>query len=222
MTATAGAPPVEMYGFWRSQATFRLRVALNLKGCAYTELPVDLDAGQQNDEAFRAINPSGSVPALRVGDAVLTQSLAVLEYLEEVCPRPPLLPSDPLGRARVRALAGLAVSDAHPLIVPRIRRYLAEHAGFDPDSWRAWQTHWFSAGLRSLEARLARDRETGDFCHGAEPTIADLCLAGLHAGARTFGIHVPDIPTVDRIVARCMALDAFDRARADRQADYPG
>ena len=213
---------MDMYGFWRSQATFRLRVALNLKSIAYREIPVDLDAGAQNGDEYRKVNPLGSVPALMVGGEPLTQSLAVLEYLEETHPEPALLPPDPLGRARVRSLAAIAVSDAHPLIVPRVRRYLAEHAGFDAARWKAWQTHWFSAGLKGYEARLSGEAGTGTHCHGDAPTFADICLAGLFAGAKGFSIEVEGIPTVRRIVEGCMATEPFEKARAVHQADYPG
>ena len=213
---------MDMYGFWRSQATFRLRVALNLKGIAYQEIPVDLDAGAQHADEFRTLNPMVSVPALMVEGQPLTQSLAVLEYLEETHPEPALLPRDPLGRARVRSLAALAVSDAHPLIVPRVKRYLAEHAGFDATRWKAWQTHWFSAGLKGYEARLAHDTATGTHCHGDAPSFADICLAGLFVGAEGFSIEVDGIPTVRRIVESCMATPAFEAARAVHQADYPG
>ena len=213
---------MDMYGFWRSQATFRIRVALNLKGIAYCEIPVDLDAGAQNADDFRRINPLGSVPTLMVDGAALTQSFAILEYLEEIHPAPPLLPRDPLGRARVRSLAAVAVCDAHPLIVPRIKRYLAGHAGFDAAAWKAWQTHWFTTGLRDLEARLADDPATGTFCHGETPTMADICLVGLAAGAEAFAIEVADIPTVRRIAAHCRGTPAFVAAAAANQADYPG
>lgn len=212
---------MDMYGFWRSQATFRVRVALNIKGIDYREIPINLDAGAQHKADFRHINPMGGVPALMVDGAPLTQSLAILEYIEETHPEPPLLPADPLGRARVRALAAIAVSDAHPLIVPRVRRYLAEHAGFDAATWKAWQTHWFSAGLRGYEARLAGEAGTGRCCHGDSATFADLCLCGLYLGSKTFGIAVADIPTVETIVAHCMAQPAFDKARAIHQSDYP-
>ncbi len=211
---------MDMYGFWRSQATFRLRVALNLKGLAYREIPVDLDAGAQDAADFRALNPMGSVPALMVEGEPLTQSLAVLEYLEETHPEPALLPREPLGRARVRSLAAIAVSDAHPLIVPRVRRYLAEHAGFDAAQWKAWQTCWFAAGLKGYEARLAKDAATGTHCHGDAPTFADICLAGLLAGAEAFSIEVEGIPTVRRIVGLCMTTAPFERARAVHQVDY--
>ena len=213
---------MDLYGFWRSQATFRLRVALNLKGIAYSEIPVDLDAGEQNADEFRKLNPMGSVPALLVEGEPLTQSLAVLEYLEETHPEPALLPGDPRGRARVRSLAAIAASDTHPLIVPRIRRYLAAHAGFEAAQWKAWQTQWISDGLKGCEARLARDSATGSHCHGDAPTFRDICLAGLVAGAEAFSIEVDGIPTVRRIVGLCMATAPFEAARAVHQVDYPG
>ena len=214
--------PLRLYGFWRSQATFRVRVALNLKGIDYDEVPVDLDAGAQNEPAFRAINPMGGVPALMIEKRAITQSSAILEYIEDMHPSPALLPADPVGRARVRGLAAIAISDTHPLIVPRVKRYLTEEASFSPAAWKAWQTMFFSAGLRGYEARLSSEAETGTYCHGESVSLADICLCGLAAGATTFGISVSDIPTVDRIVAACMNQPAFDRAKANRQSDYPG
>ena len=222
MTASSDAAPLDVYGFWRSQAMYRLRVAFKLKGLAYNEIPVNLDKGEQDAPEFRRISPMGSVPALIADGTALTQSLAILEWLEETHPEPPLLPADPAGRARVRSIAMVVVADAHPLIVPRVKRYLAEHAGFDAAQWKAWQTYFFTAGLQGVEARLAAGTGTGRFCHGDRPTIADICLAGLYAGAKTFGIDVAAVPTVDRIVAGCLALPAFAEARGDKQSDFPG
>lgn len=217
-----GTEPLQLFGFWRSQATFRVRVALNLKGIAYAETPVDIDSDATKDPKFRALNPMGAVPALIVDGVALTQSMAILEYLEETHPEPPLLPRDPLGRVRVRSLAAIAAEDSHPLIVPRVRRYLNETAGFEAGQWRAWQHRWFSAGLAGYEARLAGAPETGTCCHGDAPTFADICLCGLVAGARTFEVPLDGYPTVLRIVDHCMASPAFERARAIHQADYPG
>ena len=211
-----------LYGYWRSAATYRVRVAMNLKGLAATEVAVNLDTGEQDDPAFRAINPQGALPALILdGLPPLTQSLAIVEYLEETHPAPPLLPADPRGRARVRSLAAALASDSHPLIVPRVRNYLMQREGFDAERWRAWQTQWFGEGLRVLEARLSADPQTGAFCHGDAPTMADLCLMSTMIGVRVFKLPVGSFPTVERIAAACAALDAFDRARPDRQPDHP-
>ena len=214
---------MDIYGFWRSQATFRVRIALNLKGVAYREIPVDLDKGEQSTPDFLAINPQGALPALiEDGAAPLTQSSALLEYIEERYPTPPLLPTGLRERARVRSLAAVAISDTHPLITPRVKHYLSHHAGFDATQWRAWQVHFFSAGLKTLEARLAGDLATGSFCHGETATIADIALFALYEGAGTFKIKIDGIPTVDQIATRCSTLPAFADAHPTRQADYPG
>jgi maleylacetoacetate isomerase len=213
---------MEMYGFWRSAATYRVRVALNLKGIAYHEIPIDLDLGEQDVPAFRAVNPQGAVPALiEDGLPPLTQSLAILEYLEECYPSPALLPSDARGRARVRSLASAIAADSHPLIVPRVRRYLMEQEGLDAERWRAWQTQWFREGLRTVEARLTGEAGTGQFCHGDTPTFADLCLMSCVQGVRAFKLDVGSMPEVERIAQNCSALNAFARARPALQAGAP-
>jgi maleylacetoacetate isomerase len=212
----------KMYGFWRSAATFRVRTALHLKGLAYEETMIDLDAGAQDAPSFRAVNPAGAVPALYIdGGPPLTQSLAILDYLEEVYPQPALLPADARGRARVRALALLFAADHHPLIVPRVRRYLADVVGVDDDGRTAWIKHWFREGLVQGEARLANDPATGRFCHGDTPTIADLCLVSHVFGAKGFEVDTADLPTVERIFDACLALDAFAKAAPMRQPGAP-
>jgi maleylacetoacetate isomerase len=213
---------MQFYGYWRSAATYRVRVAMNLKGLVAQEIPINLDAGEQDAPGFRALNPQGAVPALiEDGLPPLTQSLAILEYLEELYPDPPLLPADARGRARVRSLAAAIASDSHPLIVPRVRNYLMQQEGFNAARWRAWQTQWFGAGVRTLEARLSADAETGRFCHGDSPSFADLCLMSCVMGVRVFNLDVGPLPTVDRIAQACLALDAFARAAPNRQADAP-
>lgn len=168
---------LRMFGFWRSAATFRVRIALNLKGLPFEETMIDLDADEQNDAKFKTINPAAAVPALFVDDGPpLTQSLAILEYLEELYPTPALLPADPRGKARVRALALIFAADHHPLITPRVRRYLADALEVDNAGRTEWIKHWFRQGLEQGEARLAGDPATGRFCHGDTPTFADLCL----------------------------------------------
>jgi len=213
---------LKMYGFWRSAATFRVRTALNLKGLAFEETMIDLDAGEQNAASFRAINPAAAVPALFVDDGpALTQSLAILEYLEELYPEPPLLPPDPRGKARVRALALIFAADHHPLIVPRVRRYLADAFEVDSAGQTEWVKHWFREGLVQGEARLAGDPATGRFCHGDAPTIADLCLMSQVFGARGFKVSTGDLPTVERIAEACLAIDAFANAAPLRQPGAP-
>ncbi|MES2739369.1 MAG: maleylacetoacetate isomerase [Pseudomonadota bacterium] len=215
-------PPFILYAFWRTSATYRVRVALNLKGLSAHEQIVNLDAGEQRGQAFLKINPLGAIPALVVpGHAPLTQSLAILEFLDEFAPSPPLLPPDLYARARVRAIAAMVASDVHPLITPRVKAYLSGNAGFDADSWRAWQTHWATTGLAAVEQRLVSEAGTGVFCHGDTPTIADICLASIVAVLRVFKIAVPDTPTIDRIVAACDAHPAFASAAPLLQAGAP-
>ena len=216
----------ELFSFWRTSATYRVRVAFNLKGVAPHEHNVDVDAGELRSAAFLKINPMGAIPALLdhgAGQSAtpLTQSLAILEFLDETYPTPALLPADAHGRARVRSLAAMLAADTHPLITPRVKRYLTASANFDDAAWRAWQMHWFSTGLQALEQRLASEPGTGTFCHGETPTLADICLASIIVVMRIFKIEVDDIPTVNRIMAACEKLDAFAKAAPMRQAGAP-
>ncbi len=217
----ADQPHFELYAFWRTSATYRVRVALNLKGLAAQERIVNLDAGEQRSEAFLKINPLGAIPALvEPGFPPLTQSSAILEYLDEVAPNPPLLPSDPHGRARVRSIAAMLAADTHPLITPRIKRYLTGH-GFDDAAWRTWQTQWFSTGLHAVEQRLASDGQAGRFCHGDAVTMADIVLMSIIVVTRAFKIEVTGTPTISRIAALCEAHDAFAKADPMRQDGAP-
>ena len=218
-------PRFELYSYWRTAATYRVRVALALKGLGWDEHSVNLDAGEQRSEAFLKINPLGAIPALidREGAsrAPITQSLAILEYLEEVAPSPALLPKDAVGRARVRAIALALAADTHPLITGRIKKYLVGNAGFDDDKFCAWQTNWLTTGLQAIEKRLASEPETGRCCHGDTITIADICLASLLAVIPIFKIDVPDIPAIRRIMGPIMQQDAFVQAEPLRQAGAP-
>jgi len=219
---TTQQPTFELYAFWRTSATYRVRAALNLKGLAAHERIVNLDAGEQRSEAFLKVNPLGAIPALvEAGHAPITQSLAILEFLDEFKPAPPLLPADLHGRARVRSIANMLAADTHPLITPRVRKYLTANAAFDDAAWRAWQTQWFTTGLAAVEQRLATEPQTGAYCHGDVPTMADIVLASITAVMRVFKISVPGTPTIDRIVATCEALDAFAKAAPDRQVGAP-
>jgi maleylacetoacetate isomerase len=212
----------ELFAFWRTSATYRVRVALALKGLSAHERIVDLDAGEQRSPEFLAINPLAAIPALvEPGQPPLTQSLAILEFLDEQHPQPPLLPADAHGRARVRSIALMLAADTHPLITPRVRRYLTTSGGFDDAAWRAWQQQWFGTGLRAVEQRLANDPATGAFCHGDRVSLADITLASILAVMQVFKIQVEGTPTVDAIVARCNQIDAFARAAPARQAGAP-
>lgn len=218
----ADQPAFELYGFWRTSATYRVRVALNLKGLQANERFVNVDAGEHQSGDFLRINPMGAIPALGVpGHMPLTQSLAILEFLEEFQRQPQLLPADIYARARVRSIAAMLAVDTHPLITPRVKKHLIETNGFDDAAWRVWQTKWFGTGLRAVEQRLASDQETGTFCHGDSPTMADICLASIIVVMRIFKITIAETPTIDRIIASCEALDAFSKADPMRQAGAP-
>jgi len=209
---------MQLHGFWRSLATYRVRIALNLKGVAVPEAMVDLDAGDQHAPAFRALNPMGGVPALVLDDGtVLTQSLAILEWIEETYPDPPLLPGTPAARARVRALCAITAADTHPLVVPRVQGYLGRVFGADDASRKTWAAHWFTLGLQAYEAQVG----AGPFCAGDAPGMADACLASHVAGSERFGADLRPFPTVRRIQAACMALPAFAGAHPLRQPGAP-
>lgn len=213
---------LELYSYWRTSATYRVRVAMNIKGLSAKEHSVNLDKGEQRSDAFLKINPLGAIPALVVpGHTPLTQSLAILEFLNEIEPEPPLLPSDPYGRARARSIAASLAADTHPLIVPRVKKYLATAGGFDDAAWKAWQVHWFTTNLQAVETRLAAEAETGTFCQGDSVTLADICLLSITAVMKVFKINVADIPTIDRIVAKCESLEAFAKADPQKQEGAP-
>lgn len=219
-------PRFELYSFWRTSATYRVRVALALKGLTAAEKFVNIDTGEQRSPEFLRINPLGGLPALidtapGASATPLTQSLAILEFLDEAQPKPALLPSGLHGRARVRSIALMAAADTHPFVTPRVKKYLQSAGRFDDADWRAWQTQWFTTGLQAMEQRLAAEAETGKFCHGDEITIADICVASIIVVMRVFKIDVADIPTVKRIMAECEKLDAFVNADPYRQVGAP-
>jgi maleylacetoacetate isomerase/maleylpyruvate isomerase len=216
----------ELFAYWRTSATYRVRVAMNLKGIIPDEHYVNLDTGEQRGEAFLKINPLGAIPALIDRQSPgpvppITQSLAILEFLDDIHPASPLLPSDPYGRARVRSLSAMLVADTHPLIVPRVVKYLTDTAGLDAAAIRAWRVNWFTTGLQAFEQRLQTEAETGTFCHGEQITMADICLASIKIVLPIFKIEVPDIPTIDRIFAACEGHDAFAKAAPHRQYGAP-
>lgn len=213
---------MKLFTFWRSLATFRVRMALNLKGLAFEPITIDMHSGQQTKEEFRAVNPMGALPVLVDADGTsIDQSLAILEYLDERYPEPALMPKDAAGRARVRALAQMTVADSHPLIVPRVRGHLAKAFGATPEQVNAWGLHWMTAGLDAYERRLARDAATATFCHGDSITIADLCLVSHGVGITYFGGGIDAHPTVKRIVERCLADERIAAAHPLRQPGAP-
>lgn len=210
---------VRLFGFWRSLAAFRVRIALNLKGIAFDEVAVDLLKGEQFADSYRAVNPQMVVPALIDGDGpVLGQSLAIIEYLEETHPQPALLPPAPRDRARVRMLAQIVAADAHPLMVPRVRNYLAEEYKLDEPARLKWIKHWSDAALAAIETQLTAHGVPGRFCHGDAPTLADICLVSQVVGARIFKFDLAAYPTVTRVADECLKLDAFARAHPLKQA----
>lgn len=213
---------MQLFTYWRSLATFRVRIALNLKGISTDDRIVDLVAGHQAQPEFKAINPQMVVPALVLDDGqVLFQSMAIMEYLDEYQPKPPLLPANPIGRARVRALAQIAVADGHPLVTPRVRHYLERELHIAEPQRIQWSRHWMGGALAAMEGHLAKDNATGTYCHGEQVSIADICLASQAVGYGYFGGTLEAMPTVARIHAHCMQQDAFARAHPLKQSDAP-
>jgi maleylacetoacetate isomerase len=212
---------MKLFTYWRSQAAFRVRIALRLKGLAVEKVTLDLIAGDQFAASYQALNPEGVVPTLIDGaGAPLVQSLAILEYLDEKHPDPPLLPTEL--RARARALAQMVAMDAHPFIVPRVRIYLEDELRLDEAARARWVRHWLDAGSRAIEAVLARDPRTGKFCVGDQITVADICLAAHLTSATLFGGREPShYPVAGRIYTNCMAIDAFAAEHPLRQPDAP-
>lgn len=213
--------PMQLYTYFRSSAAYRVRIALNLKGLAYDAVPVHLlrDGGEHRRPDYLALNPAGLVPTLVDGTQVLAQSLAIVEYLDETHPAPPLLPGSAADRARIRALAQAIACDIHPLANLRVLRYLKQVLGVDDAGRDAWYRHWVGTGLTAVEAMLANDARTGAFCHGDAPTLADCCLVPQVFNARRLDCDLRAMPTVVAIAARCEALDAFARAAPGRQPD---
>ncbi|WP_329741608.1 maleylacetoacetate isomerase [Dyella sp. A6] len=212
-----------LYGYWRSSAAYRVRIALNLKGLAWEGRPVHLvrDGGEQHAPDYAALNPQELVPSLRDGARTFTQSLAIMEYLEEMYPETPLLPSDARSRARVRALAQAVACDIHPLGNLRVLQQLRAAFGAQDEQVTAWMQHWIATGFGALETMLARDPATGRYCHGDTPGLADACLVPQCYNARRWGLPMDDYPTIRRIDEACGALEAFRAAVPEAQADAP-
>jgi maleylacetoacetate isomerase len=213
---------MKYYGFWRSLAACRVRIALALKGVKAEEISVNLMQGEQLKPEYRAVNAQAVVPALALDDgSTLFESMAIIEYLDETHPKPPLLPKDPKGRARVRALAQIVACDGHPLIVPRIRAYLEKELNIDEAARTRWCQHWIDEALKFVEAHLSREKETGRYCHGDAVSLADICVVTQVFGARFFNCDTAAVPTVMRIFNECMKLEAFDKSHPLKQPGAP-
>jgi len=211
---------MKLYDYFRSSAAYRVRIALNLKGIAPARAFIHLRRGEQRGDDYRGVNPQGLVPSLVTdrGDA-LTQSLAIIEWLDETTPRPPLLPPDADGRARVRSLALAIACDIHPLNNLRVLNYLTGTLGVTDAQRDGWYRYWCDVGLEAIETQLAREPSTGTFCHGGTPTLADICLVPQLANARRVDLDLAPYPTLLRIEAACTALPAFANAAPARQPD---
>lgn len=211
---------MKLIGYFRSSAAFRVRIALNLKSIEAEHASRHLRKGEHTAPDYVALNPQKLVPALVLDDGqVLTQSLAILEYLEETHPNPPLLPKDPVARARVRSLALIPTADIHPIQNLRVMNYLRDKYGQTEDATFAWSRHWIEVGFEAYEASVAKDRHTGSYSHGNTPTMADLCLVPQVFNAARFKVDMSRYPTIQRIYATCMKHPAFDAAQPSKQPD---
>jgi maleylpyruvate isomerase len=207
-----------LHGYALSSASYRVRIALALKGLEVTTVTKQLRLDEHRQADFLRLNPQGFVPALSLDDGqVLTQSLAIVEYLDEVYPEPPLLPAAPAARARVRSLSQLIACDVHPLNNLRVLKYLEGPLGLDQDERVAWYHHWVRAGFDALEPRLVQDASAGRFCHGDSPGMADLCLVPQVFNARRFALDLGPYPRIVSIEAACVELPAFKSAAPERQ-----
>jgi maleylpyruvate isomerase len=210
---------MKLYGYFQSSAAFRVRIALNLKGLAYEQVSVNLVKDQHHTDDFERINPQHAVPALVDGDHILTQSMAIVEYLEEKYPKPPLLPSNAGDRARVRALAQLIACDVHPLNNRRVLMYLKNELAAGKERRDAWCRHWIEEGFGPMERTLSAAPQTGAFCHGDAPTLADVFLVPQIFNSKRYEMDLAQYPTLRRIFSNCMQLEAFDRAQPAKQPD---
>jgi maleylacetoacetate isomerase len=212
-----------LYSYFRSSATYRVRIALNLKGLVHATVPIHLleNGGAQHSPAYIGINPSQLVPTLVDGELNLGQSMAIMEYLDETQPTTPLLPTDAVGRARVRALAQLVACEIHPLNNLRVLQYLETELKLDKAAQTSWYQHWVETGFTAMEQMLSRSEDTGDFCHGNTPGMADCCLVPQLYNARRYKVALQTFPTLLRIEANCLQLDAFVQAAPENQADAP-
>ena len=210
---------IQVYGFWRSIASFRVRVALKLKGLPFEETPIDILIGEQFESGYAGVNPEHVVPTFIHDGQTLFQSLAIIEYLDDIQPRPRLLPEGAKERAYARSLALMTVADAHPLVVPRVRKHLAKTFGADAHAIEEWGKHWTIEGLATYERLLAR-RAPAPFALGAEPGLADICIAGQVISAHFLKLELTDFPLVAGLADRCFAMPEFKSSHPFEQAGY--
>ena len=210
---------MKLYGYFRSSASYRVRIALNMKGLDYDQVSVHLAKGKQYDREFSAISPQNLVPVLEDDGQLLYQSLAIIQYLEEKFPEPRLLPKDSPGRNRVRSLALISACEIHPLNNTRVLAYLTDTLKLTEEQKNAWYRHWVTVGFTALEKRLATEKETGKFCHGDAPGFADITLVPQVANANRFKVDLTPFPTIRRINDECLKLEPFRMAMPANQPD---
>jgi maleylacetoacetate isomerase len=213
---------IKLYGFFRSSAAFRVRIALNLKKLEYETVPIHLRRNDQSRPDYLGVNPQGLVPTLEDGGRRLIQSLAIIEYLDETYPDPLLLPKSPEDRAHVRALAEIVACDIHPINNLRVLRYLTHTLGVDETALGAWYNHWIAVGFQGMEQLLASDSRTGSFCYGDAPGLADAALVPQVVNADRYRLDLTPYPTIIRIFENCMSLEPFIAAHPNKQPDYDG
>lgn len=210
---------MKLYGYFRSSASYRVRIALNMKGLAYDQVSVHLAKGRQYEPEFAAISPQNLVPVLEHEGRLLYQSLPILQFLDEVYPQPALLPRDPYERNRVRSLALIIAAEIHPLNNVRVLNYLTGTLKVGDEQKQAWYRHWVVTGFAALERRLSTEKETGCFCHGEQPGFADVCLVPQVANANRFKVDLSPFPTIRRINDECLKLEPFRKAMPENQPD---
>jgi maleylacetoacetate isomerase len=209
---------MKLYGYFRSSAAFRTRIALNLKGLAYEQISLHLRRGDQRAPDYLELNPQGLVPALDDDGQILIQSMAIIEYLDETHPHPPLLPGHPADRARVRALAQAVACDIHPIDNLRVLKYLSKPLGHDEKTIETWFNHWIALGFVAIE-KIMSDGQTGKFSHGDAPGLADICLVPQIVNAERYKLDMTPYKAIRRVFDNCMKLDAFQRAHPTKQPD---